>query len=301
MSGPPVHRTRFETNASAVPLWLDALEDEGLSVGAFEIAEIEGEDSDLWAIELLHDTAPDAQALQARLDAVATAIGHARVQPRTETVPPVDWIEATRQSFPPIRAGRFYVHGSHADHDRPADALAVRIDAGLAFGSGEHGSTKGCLILMDGLPDQPAPARVLDMGCGSGILALAVLRRWPDATALGVDNDARSVAVAIDNARDNDLDAGFTGLISEGFADPAIEAAGPFDLIFANILADPLIAMAGDLARHRAPGGSIILAGLLLRQSESVLHAFAEHGLQEAARHLEGNWASLRLVGSGSS
>ncbi|WGF88758.1 50S ribosomal protein L11 methyltransferase [Marinivivus vitaminiproducens] len=296
MSGPPVYRTRFETSAAMVPLWLEALEEEGLSVGAFEIAEIEGEDSDRWAIELLHNAEPDAPMLQARLDGLAHGFGEAPVRPVTEAVPPTDWLEATRRSFPPLRAGRFYVHGSHVEEDIPAGCLAIRVDAGLAFGSGEHGSTQGCLRLLDGLPDEPAPRAVLDMGCGSGILALAALRRWPDASALAVDNDARSVAVAIENARDNGVSRGFTGLVSEGFVDPAIAAAGPFDLVLANILADPLIAMAGDLSFHLAPRGHLILAGLLLRQRDTILRAFAGRGLVETDRHLVGNWASLRLA-----
>jgi ribosomal protein L11 methyltransferase len=157
--------------------------------------------------------------------------------------------------------------------------VPIRLDAGLAFGSGEHASTRGCLLALDELARRRRFRRVLDMGCGSGILAIAAAKCWP-ARVLAVDNDPKAVVVAQENADQNGVAGQIRVRWSEGYRSPAVRSAGPYDLIFANILADPLCDMARDLARHLAPGGTAILSGLFDRQAARVIEAHRAVGLR---------------------
>ena len=206
-----------------------------------------------------------------------------------------DWLARVAESFTPQRIGRSWVHGSHLRAAAPAGAVAIQLDPGLAFGSGEHESTRGCLLALDALAGRRRFRRVLDLGCGSGILAIAAAKCWP-AAVLAVDNDPDAVAVAAANARNNGVADRVATAPSEGYRGRKVRARGPYDLVLANILADPLCAMARDLARHLAPGGSAILSGLLDRQAPRVVETHRAVGLRLRARLDLGIWTTLVLA-----
>jgi ribosomal protein L11 methyltransferase len=214
-----------------------------------------------------------------------------------ERLPDTDWLAESLRSFPPIDAGRFQLRGSHIDEPEPAGRVVLVIDAGAAFGSGEHASTKGCLLAFDRLLRRRHFARVLDMGCGSGVLAIAAAKTTP-APVLAVDIDAAAARIAAGNARRNRVAPQVRAAASNGYASRLVHRRAPYALIFANILARPLARMAKPLAAHLAPGGVAILAGLLNRQERLVLAAHRAQGLVLVARHRLDGWSCL-VVGRG--
>jgi ribosomal protein L11 methyltransferase len=275
----PLWQSRFVVPGPAVELFLAELEEVALSVAAFEEPASDEGAGARWRIELMHRGEPDKEQLAACLAPLAERVGIERIDLTVAPLATTNWLARVAASFTPQRIGRFWVHGSHVRDAPPLGAVPIRLDAGLAFGSGEHASTQGCLLAVDELASRRRFGRVLDMGCGSGILAIAAAKCWP-ARALAVDNDPKAVVVAQDNARQNGVGARIRVRWSEGYRSPAVRAAGPYDLIFANILADPLCDMARDLARHLAPGGSAILSGLFDRQAGRVIEAHRAVGLR---------------------
>jgi ribosomal protein L11 methyltransferase len=216
-------------------------------------------DGDDWALELNTPFLPDLKTLAAEILEATGAV----FTLRAEAVADVDWLQQVHRDFPPIALGRFFVYGSHYVGAMPKNKIALNIDAATAFGSGEHETTKACLMALELLHDKPC-AKALDMGCGSGILALAIKKLWPDAAVLAVDIDPESVRVTKRHADMNDADV--MAVAGDGYAAKEVGAAAVYDLITANILAGPLIAMAPDLNRVLKPGGFAVLSGLLVRQ-----------------------------------
>jgi ribosomal protein L11 methyltransferase len=284
----PLWQSRFLVPADAVEAFLAALDNE-LSVSAFE----DRKRPDLWAIELIHRGKPDHQALLARLAPVAEP-WQIELDLTVSAIPSTDWLYRTAQSFPPQRIGRFWIYGSHVTVPPPADAVPIRLDAGQAFGSGEHDSTRGCLLALDRLAGRRRLKRVLDLGCGAGLLAIAAAKCWP-ARVLAADNDPIAVAVARDNATNNGVGAKVRCLVSDGYGNASLRAAGPFDLILANILADPLRALARATAGHLAPDGALVLSGLLDRQADAVVAAHRPWGLRLREQIGDGPWVTLVL------
>jgi ribosomal protein L11 methyltransferase len=251
-----------------------------------------------WRVEAYADHAPDRAALAASGTLAALAFGVSTAglldDVTIQRLAPRDWVRENQQSFPPIRVGRFFIHGSHHDKTPPAGAIALRIDAATAFGTGEHATTRGCLLALEALAKARRFRRSLDMGTGTGILAMAAARRW-SCPVLACDIDAGSVHVARENVRENGLAARIRLLRSDGYRDPAIRRAAPFDLVTANILARPLAAMAQDLAAYLARDGVAVLSGLLARQAPLVLAAHRAHGLILRRRIAVDGWATLVL------
>lgn len=248
-----------------------------------------------WRIEALVAGKPDVAALEARVMVAAAALGVAPPEIAIEPVPETDWVAAARASFPAIRAGRYHVHGSHLPA-LAAGAIDLEIDAGLAFGSGEHETTRGCLLALDALARRPRRvAAALDMGCGSGILALAIARTW-GARVVAADVDAVAVRTARDNARRNRVGNRVSAVRSDGYRGAAVRMRAPYDLVVANILARPLIRMAPGLARCLAPDGVAVLSGVLARQQRGVLAAHRAHGLALVRRVVVGDWPTLLLA-----
>jgi len=287
---PPLWQSRFVVPQAAVALFLDALDDDALSVAAFE----DGEDGTLWRLELLHPAEPDRDALAARLAPLAERAGLARIDISVLPVAATDWLARTAESFPARPIGRFWVHGSHIEGPAPEGTLPIELDAGLAFGSGEHASTEGCLLALERLARRRRFRRILDLGCGSGILAIAAARLWT-ARVIAADIDPVAVAVARANAERNGVGHRIRALASDGYGNPLVRAGGPYELIVANILADPLCALARATARHLAPGGALVLSGLLDRQAPRVLEAHRRHHLALQARIDVTIWTTLVL------
>lgn len=284
----PLWQSRFLVPAQAVEAFLDAL-DGDLSVSAFE----DPRRPDLWAIALIHQGEPDRAALLARLEPIASPWQMA-LDLEIGPIPSTDWLYRTAQSFPPQRIGRFWIHGSHVSEPPPSGAVPIRLDAGRAFGSGEHESTRGCLLALDRLARRRRLKRVLDLGCGAGILAIAAAKCWP-ARVLATDNDPVAVAVAADNAGRNGVASRVRCLVSDGYGSAVLRRSGPFDLILANILADPLCDMARATARNLAPGGIAVLSGLLDRQADRVVAAHRPWGLRRREKIDQGSWTTLVL------
>ena len=215
-------------------------------------------------------------------------------------LPDVDWVAESQKALPPISAGRFYVYGSHVTEPPPFGSIPLLVEANVAFGTGRHESTFGCLLALTQLATQldrrHRPRNALDMGCGSGILAMAMAHLW-HCPVLAVDNDADSVRVAGENARENRVADWIEPHCGDGYHSHLVARRGPFDLIAANILAEPLCAMATDLRRHLAPGGYVILAGLLTSQQRQVLARHRGQGLHLVRRLHFGEWTTLVLRG----
>ena len=244
---------------------------------------------DDWLIHAYFEHAPTEEELDelARLG---------RDAPRVEQLGEADWVTMSQAGLQPIRAGRFTVHTpTHApDHDR----INFEIDAGLAFGTGQHATTAGCLAALDRLESAGKHfANVADVGTGTGLLAFAALALWPEAKCIATDIDPVAVDVARDNAAINRLKLGHAAgelllTQADGMDSPMLAARTPFDLVIANILAGPLIDLAPDFARAIAPGGTVVLAGLLDTQADSVIDAYAAQGLALEDRGF-GEWPVL--------
>jgi ribosomal protein L11 methyltransferase len=210
-----------------------------------------------------------------------------------EPLPERDWLAENRERFAPFRIGRFLVREPADETPVPPGLITLRIETATAFGSGRHGSTEGCLWALQTLRGRRI-RRPLDLGCGSGILAIAAAKLWR-APVLASDVDPRAVAVARENARLNGVGHLVRVVIADGYGSPVIAARRPFDLVLCNILARPLKRMAGDLARHLAPGGIAVLAGLLAGDGNDVLAAHRAVGLELQRKiDLEG-WRTLVL------
>ncbi|GAA3087699.1 50S ribosomal protein L11 methyltransferase [Rhizobium viscosum] len=211
-----------------------------------------------------------------------------------EVIPDVDWVVKSLEGLKPVRAGRFLVHGSHdRDKVRMGD-IAIEIDAGQAFGTGHHGTTAGCLEVIDRVVRARTVRNALDLGTGSGVLAIAV-RKLKNISVLATDIDPIAVRVAAENVRRNGIASGISTVTAPGFHSTAFSENGPFDLIIANILARPLIKMAPQLVAHLAPGGSVILSGILASQRWKVIAAYSGAKLRHVRTIWRNGWVTIHL------
>ena len=275
-----------EEAALAMSDAMDRMVPEPTGVGVFEIEDGSG----LWEVGGYFLEPP----MGATLDLLATAFG-ARPFAVSE-LPEIDWVAKVRRELSPVEAGRFYVYGSHDADKVPAGRIALQIEATVAFGTGHHGTTLGCLRAFDRLAQEGfMPARVADIGCGTAVLAMAAAAILPDAVVIASDIDEVAVDVARANTAINGLSDRVICLEAAGFAHDRIAAAGPFDLVFANILKGPLIGLAPDMAVHIGKGGIAILSGLLVVQAEAVQAAYVLNGFELHAREDIGEWSTLVL------
>ncbi|HEY0112773.1 MAG TPA: 50S ribosomal protein L11 methyltransferase [Allosphingosinicella sp.] len=221
--------------------------------------------------------------------------------PEVEPVEDRDWVTLSQQGLEPIQAGRFFVHTPLHRGEGPPNAIPLEIDAGRAFGTGQHETTSGCLVALSRMKDQGLSfSNLLDLGTGTGLLAFAALRLWPAARAAASDIDPVSIEVSEENAAINAVRLGRARgqlelVVAPGMEDARLKARAPYDLIIANILAGPLIELAPSVARAMEPGGRLILAGLLDHQAESVASAYRRQGLMLSARIDRGEWPTLAM------
>jgi ribosomal protein L11 methyltransferase len=267
---------------------LDAeFEDDGLPLAMAELDEARG----LQEISIYADL--DEAGTKRRVAAVLKELGLDRAIGR-ETVPDVDWVARSLEGLGPVRAGRFLVHGSHDRGGRRGGDIGIEIEAGLAFGTGHHGTTSGCLEMIDTVGGRERPGNALDLGSGSAVLAIAIAKylRIP---VLATDMDPVATAVGRSNARKNGVLPLVRTKTATGFHDPVFAANAPFDLIVANILARPLMRLARAMARHAAPDGSVILSGILERQRHAVLAAYGAQRFRHVRTLWRDGWVTLHL------
>ncbi|RWC96015.1 MAG: 50S ribosomal protein L11 methyltransferase [Mesorhizobium sp.] len=283
-----LHFTAGKIEADRIFAALDAaFEDEGLPLAVLEV----DEDRDIHEVSLYADG--DVDAVEARLKDILGGLALTKPIER-ETLPEIDWVARSLEGLKPVRAGRFFVHGAHDRDRRHSGDLAIEIEAGLAFGTGHHGTTAGCLEMLEKVVRRERPRNALDLGTGSAVLAIA-LARLAHIPVLATDIDPVAVKVAAANARLNHVKALVETVTAPGFHHPIFGRRAPFDLIVANILARPLMRLAPEMAKHVRLGGSLVLSGILDRQRDAVVSAYVGQSFRHVRTlHREG-WVTIHL------
>lgn len=281
------HVTAGREDAQRIYAALEArFEEEAYPLAMFEV----DEDRDLHQVSLY--VAEGTDLLDEISRTAAEAVPGAKID--SEDVPDIDWVTHSLEGLKPVRASRFVVHGSHDRVKRRIGDIAIEIDAGLAFGTGHHGTTSGCLEMIDRVVRQRRPRNALDLGTGSAVLAIALakLARTP---VLATDIDPVATRVATANVRLNQVTALVETATATGFHHPVFARRAPFDLIVANILARPLMRLAPEMAGHLAPGGSLILSGILDRQRDAVIAAYVGQHFRHVRTFWRQGWVTLHL------
>lgn len=256
-------------------------------------------DPENWLVEAYFEQEPDPALIAAVKALIPSA---ANVAPRIEKLDAADWVTLSQAGLEPVAAGRFFVCTPAHAHEIPDGAVSFVIEAGRAFGTGQHETTTGCLTMLDQLKQQGARFdNAIDVGTGTGLLAFAAQRLWPRAAVIASDIDPVAIEVAEENAAANGFATGRTRgaielVVAPGLAHPRLKRRAPYDLVIANILAGPLIELAPVLSSALAPGGSLILAGLLDHQADAVADAYRRRGLRLAHRIDRNEWPTLHLI-----
>ncbi|MGO4916187.1 50S ribosomal protein L11 methyltransferase [Pseudogemmobacter sp. W21_MBD1_M6] len=271
--------------AEAMGEAMEMMTPEPTGVGVFEIEDGSG----LWEVGGYFVEAPDSAdlaLLAAAYDAAPFAVSE---------LPETDWVAKVRRDLAPVVAGRFFVYGSHDADKVPADSIPLLIEAAMAFGTGHHGTTLGCLRALDRLATAGfVGSNVADIGCGTAVLAMAAAKIWPN-PVLASDIDMVAVDVAVANVACNALEGRVTCVEAAGFDHPVLSGAAPFDLVFANILKGPLIMLSPDMAKAIVPGGYAILSGILNEQADEVAGVYARNGFNVVHREEIVDWTTLTL------
>lgn len=258
---------------------------QALAVSVFE----DGDNS--MHVQALYPTKAEAEAAQASLDLIG--LEHFITQ-----LPDEDWVAKSQAGLPPVQAGPFFVYGEHDKDNIPADiAYPIQIDAGIAFGTGHHGTTKGCLLAFETYRQTNQPKNILDLGTGAGILAIAAAMAL-DTKILATDIDPDAVMVTDQNAILNEVEEKIASVTAEGFENQLISETGPYDLIFANILAAPLMGLAPDISAALTSDGTVILSGILDEQAETLIKAYQTHGLKLVKQDTLAGWTTLTMRNS---
>ena len=286
----PIWQISLETSAEAALPLSDVLEPFVEAISVFE-----QEEGKIWILKGVSTVEPDRGEIVGALSIAATLGGYDLPEIEIGLLPDTDWLRLNRESFPAMRFGRFLVHGSHLRGKAPIGTLNIEVDAAQAFGSGSHGTTEGCLRAIDRLSKRMNPAKVLDMGCGSGILSMAAAKIWPAARIMAVDIDPVSVETTLENAIANGVGKRVEARSGNGYAVLKDRPAEAYELILSNILARPLCKMAPSLNRALKPGGTAVLSGLLYHQTVAVLSAHRQQGLVLAGKWRFGDWMTLML------
>jgi ribosomal protein L11 methyltransferase len=265
------------------------LEDDGCPLSVYDL----DDGSDVFEVSLYLEDADD-EAGTRFTDLVAEMAPDAVIG--REALGDVDWVAKSLEGLKSVRAGGFLVHGGH---DRPAmrtGTISIEIEAGQAFGTGHHGTTAGCLAMIDRIAKRHRPRRVLDLGTGSGVLAIAAAKRLRRARILATDIDPVATRVASENGRLNGVSGAIRFVTAAGFHDASFSAHGPFDLVIANILAGPLMQMSAELFRHTARGGDVILSGILDTQRDRVVACYGAKGFHHRLTTHSRGWSTIWLA-----
>lgn len=275
----------------------DAVEifDQAFSPIAIATSSFETNDPSIWRLEAFSVDRPDETAVVGAVALAAELASIPEPAVHVSALPAIDWVSENQKSFQPIVAGGFFVHPTHYDGEIPAAATSLAIDAGPAFGTGSHGSTKGCLLALDKLSRHPPAGDILDLGCGSGILALAIARRW-SRKVLAADIDPNAVATTRNNARINNASHLVRPTRSNGVKSGSVKRNGPYGMIVANILARPIIEMARDIKRVLRPGGTLILSGFTENQENSVRAAYHRRDYHLVRKEGSDGWTTFVLT-----
>jgi ribosomal protein L11 methyltransferase len=288
---PQTHRATLAIGDEQTARRVSDLLIESLFEGEAAIAAFEGPNG-RWDITMHFGEALNEARIR---DLIALAAGDEVARSvRFDVVEPKDWVKATLEDLIPVHAGRFIVHGQHDRAKVAPNKLGIEIEAALAFGTGHHGTTRGCLVLLGHILKAHRPRRVLDLGTGTGVLAIAAAKALHD-SVLASDIDALSVKVAAENARLNGVGPWIEVAWGSGFSAPRLRQRKPFDLVLANILANPLRQMATPMSAHLAGGARVILSGLLSAQAQSVIAAYRARGLVLERQIIIDGWSSLLL------
>ena len=293
----PTYRLFITTDEAGASTALDVLgtafEDEGHAVATTEI----DEDAGIWQASVYVEAESPDEMEAAISHHLADVLPGLEVE--TEELPEIDWVTHSLEGLKPVRAGRFIVHGSHDKDAVRIGDIGILIDAAQAFGTGHHGTTAGCLEMLDSvIRGWPAasgyPSPILDLGTGSGVLAIAAAKITP-ASELATDIDPIATRVALENMKINKVGNQVRAITAAGFHSPEIANAAPFELIVANILARPLMKMAPEISNALAPGGSVILSGILAEQRWKVLAAFNAQGMAHVRTIWRNGWVTIHL------
>ena len=282
------YQTQMIIPEKAVPFFERALDPYAIALMASLIEE--GEHKGFWKVEAIFDGAPDEEVLKVTLAIAAMSAGIDEPEWDLMPIPKKNWLRENLLDFPPLELGRYYIYGSHIENPQvPEGKIALQIDAATAFGSGEHATTQGCLEAFEDVLKMTKPKKILDMGCGSGILSMAAAKiLGKDVQIDAVDIDPESVFVTNQNIKINQVDKNINVFQSNGYE----KVIGQYDLVFANILARPLMDMADDLYAHLKKGGMAILSGFLNGQKAWVIKAHSKSGLEFVKGYKIKEWSS---------
>ena len=281
---------RIFIDRNTVPVVEEAFGDMASAISSFEIVE----DKQEWYVDVIVDSIPQQIDIATRLSLISGMLNIKTPNYTINLIERKDWISEIERGFPPLNIGKFYVHGSHIKSAPPYEKIELKINAGAAFGSGEHSTTSGCLLALSRLSKHRKFLKILDMGCGSGILALAAAKLW-HRPVTGIDIDPVSVVTSKDNARKNHISALVKLSAGDGYNTNLVRKNAKYDLIIANILARPLMKMAPYLKKNLTHNGIAVLSGLLTRQEQSVLSAHRLQGLRLVYSIRQNGWSTLIL------
>lgn len=296
MNNEQLFQLQFRAEKSVNALIADILEN--LDPAPVSVSFFEDKDK-VWQTTAHYQILPDTDTLKAAINTIL-GINENQYQLLISKTEDIDWVSHVQKELKPVRAGRFFIHGSHDRTKAANKTFAIEIDAAQAFGTAHHGTTKGCLIAIDELAQAITPLNILDLGAGSGILAIAASKVWPAAKITASDIDPIAVKIASENETLNHNNAinsnPITHLCIDGVSDPAIKSKAPFDLIIANILAGPLMNMATEVSAILNTNGQLLLSGILDSQSDEVVRAYTATGLKHRQTRYHGEWTTSNFI-----
>ena len=280
----------FEILAEHAFIFFEKMEPFLDSVSIFEI-----EGTSMWVLNGIINRKPNTSKIEATISKISKELKISAPSLTIELLPKIDWVAENRMSFPIIRYGRFIVHGSHDRLSVPVHSFKIEVDAGKAFGSGTHGTTEGCIRALACLGKFFRPSKILDLGCGSGILSIAAARIWPMSKIIALDIDLDAIVTTQENAKLNKVNRQIKCKESNGYPKSRPSTNQRVDIVIANILARPLIEMAYETSRWVRKGGVVILSGLLVYQERQVLGAYRARGFKLCKRKNIAGWCTLVL------